>query len=125
MHSSRLGSTSSPAARPAHASDVSQFMPFSALNGYYDLVREQERTAEPRHAMTEERAERISRMLCASAPREMSSPLVHYAHSAYVTTSGVVRQVDATFRTLELAGRGAAPGPRILFEDIWELDWQR
>ena len=63
MHSNRLGSTSSPAARPAHASDVSQFMPFSALNGYYDLVREQEQAAEPRHAMTEERAERISRML--------------------------------------------------------------
>lgn len=124
MHSSRLGSTSSPAARPAHASDVSQFMPFSALNGYYDLVREQERTAEPRHAMTEERAERISRMLARLRKGDAIS-VVHYAHSAYVTTSGVVRQVDATFRTLELAGRGAAPGPRILFEDMWELDWQR
>lgn len=124
MHSSRLGSASSPAARPAHASDVSQFMPFSALNGYYDLVREQEHTAEPRHAMTEERAERISRMLARLRKGDAIS-VVHYAHSAYVTTSGVVRQVDATFRTLELAGRGAAPGPRILFEDIWELDWQR
>lgn len=99
-------------------------MPFSALNGYYDLVREQERTAEPRHAMTEERAERSTH---ARAPAQGGDAIsvVHYAHSAYVTTSGVVRQVDATFRTLELAGRGAAPGPRILFEDIWELDWQR
>lgn len=124
MHSNRLGSASSPAARPTRASDVSQFMPFAALNGYYDLVREQECTAEPRHAMTEERAERISRMLARLRKGDVVS-VVHYAHSAYVTTAGTVRQVDATFRTLELAGRDAAPGPRILFEDIWELDWQR
>lgn len=123
MHSNRLGSASSPAARPAHASDVSQFMPFSALNGYYDLVREQEHTAEPRHAMTEEHAERISRML-ARLRKGDAVVVVHYARSAYETTVGTVRQVDATFRTLELTGRGAAPGPRILFEDIWEVDWQ-
>ena len=38
MHSNRLGSTSSPAARPTRASDVSQFMPFAALTGYEDVL---------------------------------------------------------------------------------------
>lgn len=122
MHSNRLGSAASPAARAPLASDAAQFMPFAALTGYHELAREQERTAEPRHAMTEERAEGISRML-ARLRKGDAVRVVHYFHDAYVATEGTVRQVDATFRTLELAGRGAAPGPRILFEDIWELDW--
>ena len=38
------------------ANRAAQFMPFSALTGYYELVRKQEITVEERHELTEEKA---------------------------------------------------------------------
>lgn len=122
MHNNLLGSEASPAARGPLASDAAQFMPFAALNGYYELAREQERRVEPRHAMTEEHAERISRMLARLNKGDEVS-VTHYARDAYETSVGTVRQVDATYRTLELTSGSSRTSRRILFEDIWELDW--
>ena len=42
----------------------------------------------------------------------------HYDRRAYATTVGTVREVNAVLRVLELEG-----GRRILFEDIWDLQW--
>ena len=39
-----------------HADRAAQFMPFAALTGYYDLVRERERVSEPRREPSEEEA---------------------------------------------------------------------
>ena len=38
------------------AGRAAQFMPFAALTGYYELVRKQEITAEPKCELTEEKA---------------------------------------------------------------------
>lgn len=128
------------AATGTRATDAAQFMPFAALTGYYATVREQELElgAEPRRALTEERAEEVSRML-ARLQKGDHVVVTHYGHDRYVITSGRVRQVDTTFRTLELvsaqglgaktqsAGNNVAPlsgtTTRVLFEDIWELSW--
>ena len=53
MHSNRLGSTSSPAARPTRASDVSQFMPFAALTGYNQVIEQTAKNAETAIAQAE------------------------------------------------------------------------
>ena len=54
-----------------HADRAAQFMPFAALTGYYDLVRERERVTEPRREPSEEDAERISSELAGTRPREL------------------------------------------------------
>lgn len=122
MHNSLLGSESSPVARAAIPTDAAQFMPFAALTGYYDVVREQERVREPRHTMTEERTEQISRML-SRLGKGSEVRVTYYARDSYETCVGTVRQIDAAFRTLELTQGGSRSSRRILFEDIWEIDW--
>ena len=98
-----------------HETDAAQFMPFAALSGHRELVREQARKREPRKEPTDERIEKISRTLM-SLSKGDTVRITHYEHDAYVITTGVLRQVNEAFRMLELAG-----GRRILFEDLWEL----
>ena len=51
-----------PERRP-RADRAQQFMPFAALKGYYDLIRERERTVEPRRELTDEQKEKVRRSL--------------------------------------------------------------
>lgn len=47
----------------ARANRAAQFMPFAALTGYYELVRKQEITVEPKCELTEEKALELSQKL--------------------------------------------------------------
>ena len=51
-----------PERRP-RADRAQQFMPFAALKGYYDLIRERERVAEPKRELTDEQKEKVRRSL--------------------------------------------------------------
>lgn len=103
-----------PERRP-RADRAQQFMPFAALRGYYDLVRERERVAEPRREMTEERALELSRKLERLERRQMAS-VVHYDGEAYVTARGLVSDIDEAGRTLTVVRE------RIAFDDIWDIE---
>ena len=59
-----------PERRP-RADRAQQFMPFAALKGYYDLIRERERVAEPKRELTDEQALELSRKLSQLKRREM------------------------------------------------------
>ena len=71
-----------PERRP-RADRAQQFMPFAALKGYYDLIRERERVAEPKRELTDEQALELSRKLSQLKRREMAC-IVHYDGEAYV-----------------------------------------
>ena len=96
-----------PERRP-RADRAQQFMPFAALKGYYDLIRERERVAEPKRELTDEQALELSQRLARMERRTMAS-VVHYDGEAYVTTRGLVSDIDLV-RT------------RIPFDDIWKID---
>lgn len=89
------------------ASRAQQFMPFAALRGYYDLVRERERVREPRHELTEEEARELD-AVAASLRKGAMVEVVHYDADAYVTTTGVLTGIDPTLRTLTVVKRGIA-----------------
>ena len=97
-----------------HADRAAQFMPFAALTGYYDLVRERERVTEPRREPSEEEAARISTEL-AAVRRGQLVRVTHYDRDAYVTTEGIVTRVDPVARELTVVQR------RISFDDIWHV----
>ena len=99
-------------ARRGRADRAAQFMPFAALTGYYDLVREQERVREPRREPSEEEAARISDELTGLRKGQLVR-VTHYEHDAYVTTEGVVTRVDPVTRELTVVRR------RIGFDDVW------
>lgn len=101
-------------ARP-HADRARQFMPFAALKGYYDLVRQEERTPQPRHQLTEEEALELSvqirRLQTGSIAR-----VAYYDRDAYITIHGAVARIDETFRTLRIVTTD------IPFDDILRID---
>lgn len=101
-------------ARP-HADRARQFMPFAALKGYYDLVRQEERTPQPRHQLTEEEALELSvqirRLQTGSIAR-----VTYYDRDAYITIHGAVAHIDEAFRTLRIVTTD------IPFDDILRID---
>ena len=97
-----------------HAERAAQFMPFAALTGYYDLVRERERVTEPRREPSEEEAARISAELAAVRKGRLVR-VTHYENDAYVTTEGIVTGMDPVARELTVVRR------RIRFDDIWSV----
>lgn len=87
-------------ARP-HPDRARQFMPFAALKGYYELVRKQERVAQPQHQLTEEEARELSERLSALRKGELAQ-VTYYNTDSYVTMQGIVTSIDTVFRILRV-----------------------
>ena len=102
-----------PERRP-RADRAQQFMPFAALKGYYDLIRERERVAEPKRELTDEQALELSRKLSQLKRREMAC-IVHYDGEAYVTARGLVSDIDLAARTVTVVRT------RIPLDDIADI----
>ncbi len=107
--------------RPARRADgrpradrAAQFMPFAALTGYYDLIRAQERTEEPRHELTEEEAEALSRTIVQVRRGDLVR-VTFYRQGRYRTRAGIVEEVDEARRRLRFGGQ------TVVFDDIWRL----
>lgn len=92
-----------------------QFMPFAALRGYYELVREQERVTEPRRELSDEEADILSQRL-GHIQKGMVVRVRHYDTDAYVTTQGVVSRICPEFHRLTIIKR------EIRYEDILSVD---
>ena len=102
-----------PERRP-RADRAQQFMPFAALKGYYDLIRERERVVEPKRELTDEQALELSRKLSQLKRREMAC-IVHYDGEAYVTVRGLVSDIDLAARPVTVVRT------RIPFDDIADI----
>lgn len=103
-----------PSNRAPRAGRAQQFMPFAALRGYYDLIRERERIVQPKHEPTEEEALVLSKKL-AQVKRRTMVRITHYDTDAYITTHGMVSDIDYAFRTITVVRT------RIRFDDIADM----
>ena len=99
----------------AHVDQAKQFMPFAALKGYYDLIRQQERIPEQRRELTEEECQVLSQQIMQLHKGDMVR-VRRYDQDAYVDITGVVTQVDTTLRDLWVVRRA------IPFDDIAEIE---
>ena len=97
------------------SSRAKQFMPFAALKGYYDLIREAEKTVEPRRELTEEDALELSRIVAGLHKGDLVR-VVYYEGDGYVTREGAISNVDAAIRRLWLVR------VEILFDDIAQIE---
>ena len=95
-----------------------QFMPFAALRGFEELIREQTREPEARRTLTEEAAARLSDRL-RSVDRGMLVQVTYYDGQAYRTTVGMVSDIDFAGRWLRVVKTG------IRFDDIYEIRTER
>lgn len=104
-----------PATPRRGGADAAQFAPFAALRGHDELVRARLRVAEPRHELTEEEAEALSRAVTRLSRGSLVA-VTHYDGGTYVTTTGAVTRLDLTFRRLWVGG------VRICFDDMREME---
>lgn len=74
-------------------------MPFAALRGYYELLRQEARVPEPRHELTEEEAAALSQVMARVRKRQLVR-VRYYDRDAYVEMTGCVSQVDLVAREL-------------------------
>ena len=93
-----------------------QFMPFSALKGFYDLIRERERVIVPKHEIAEDKAEELS-VKMNMVERGMMVKVLYYSHGEYVSTEGIVTGIDLVFRKLTVVKT------EIDLDDIWDIEF--
>ncbi|MZJ26362.1 hypothetical protein GT516_00345 [Collinsella sp. BIOML-A4] len=83
------------------ANRAAQFMPFAALTGYYELVRKQEITVEPKCELTEEKALELSHKL-EGLKRGDLVRVTYYDTYGYRSRTGILDEVLPAFKLLKL-----------------------
>lgn len=83
------------------ADRAQQFMPFAALTGYYQIIREMQRVVEERHELTDEEAAELDHVL-AQVRRGDLVRIRYYERDGYVSRTDIVRQIDAALRKVRL-----------------------
>lgn len=83
------------------ANRAAQFIPFAALTGYYELVRKQEITVEPKCELTEEKALELSKKL-EGLKRGDLVRVTYYDTYGYRARTGILDEVLPAFKLLKL-----------------------
>ncbi len=83
------------------ADRAQQFMPFAALTGYYQLIRDMQRVAEERHELTDEEAADLDRVL-SQVRRGDLVRIRYYDRDGYTSRTDIVRQIDPALRKVRL-----------------------
>lgn len=94
-----------------------QFMPFSPLKGYYDLIEKCERIKEPKIELTDDMQEIISQKLN-EIEKGMMVKVKYYDVDSYVEIEGVVSNIDKVYGKLTIIKTV------IRFEDIYDISFE-
>lgn len=92
-----------------------QFMPFAALRGYEERIREKEYVPEPKKPLTEEDALRLSERMGALRKGDIVE-VRYYENGAYRNLKGAVSDIDAVHRRLRIVKS------TIEFDDIADIE---
>ena len=78
-----------------------QFMPFAALTGYYEVIKQRENIIEPRKELSEDEAEFLSDKL-SKIQKGMLITITYYNEDCYETLTGLVSNIDPVYRTITI-----------------------
>ena len=90
-----------------------QFMPFSPLKGYYDLIGKCERIKEPKIELTEDMLEIISQKLN-KIEKGIMIKVKYYDVDSYVEIEGMISNIDKIYNNLTVIKTV------IKFEDMYD-----
>ena len=105
---------------------AAQFLPFAALTGYEDAIKETGRLTKERISLSESEIESLNERLHILSQEQYSQPKISVTYfvpdekkegGAYETVEGYVKRIDEYRRVLIMAD-----GLQISMEDIIELD---
>lgn len=91
-----------------------QFMPFDALKGFQEALRERERIIVPKRELSEEQKEELDYKLRQIRTMDIVTA-EYFQNGEYVQITGVVSRIDENTRVLKIVNT------RIPFDDISDL----
>ena len=91
------------------------FIPFDALKGYKEALREKERIVCEKKVLSEEQMEELSNKILSIHKRDIIK-VVYFDKDEYIELTGMVSQLDYVERTITIIKT------KIKFEDIYEIE---
>ena len=91
-----------------------QFMPFAALKGYEEALREKEKVMVPKVELSEEREAELNQQLQQIKKNDILT-VVYFSKDAYLQVHGMVSRLDIEARILKVVNT------KISFEDIYDI----
>lgn len=92
-----------------------QFLPFDALKGFKELVKEVERVKVSKKELTEEDIEKLSKTIL-SLEKGMMVRVVYFDQDEYLKLEGIVSKIDITNRFIMIVKK------RISLDDLLEIE---
>lgn len=91
-----------------------QFLPFDALKGFREAIKEKERIKVDKIELLEDLAEILSYKLN-QVKKGIIIKVIHYEDNEYLETTGIVSNIDVVFKNLTIVKK------TINFEDIFDI----
>ena len=92
-----------------------QFLPFDALKGFKDLIKEVERVKVNKKELTEENIEKLSKTIL-SLEKGMMVRVIYFEQDEYLKLEGIVSKIDIANRFIVIVKK------RISLDDIFEIE---
>lgn len=92
-----------------------QFMPFAALKGYEEALREKEKVVVEKIELSEERKAELDEKLHQVQKNDMVT-VVYFHEDEYLKVTGMVSRFDTDARILKVVNT------KIPFEDLYDLE---
>ena len=101
-------------AKMSPADRAKQFMPFSALKGFEEALREKEKIVVEKICLSEERKEELDRKLQQIQKNDMVT-VVYFCKGEYIQVTGMVARLDLNAKIIKIVNT------KIPFEDIYDM----
>ena len=92
-----------------------QFVPFAALKGYEEALREKEKIVVPKIELSEERKEELDVIFKQIHKKDIIS-VVYFYNDEYIKIEGMVSRLDTNARILQIVNT------KIPFDDIYDVE---
>ena len=97
------------------AERAKQFMPFAALKGYDEALREKEKVVVPKIELSEEMKAELDQKI-RQIKRNDIIKVVYFGQEEYLQITGMVSRIDEDARVLKVVNT------KILFDDIYKIE---
>lgn len=96
------------------AERAKQFMPFAALKGFEEMLRDKEKIVVPKVELSEESKTELNYKMMQIKKNDMVC-VTYYEKEEYLKCTGVVTKIDADLRILKIVHE------KIPFDDIYDV----
>lgn len=90
------------------------FLPFDALKGFQEALREKEKVLVPKRILSNEEKEKISNKLI-QIKKGMIIKIIYFENDEYIELEGIVSSIDFVYKTIKIVKK------EILFSDILDI----